>query len=256
MLQNHKRSYRIQSIYAGTHPPGCTQHMRTSCNIAQHGVQRNARCCAQTVGTTCCVRLHGPLWCADTHNSNITISLFVAGIPSCFESFQSFQTNYGTTVISFELQDVLFIAFGNRPASSGLHKTKSFQTNYGTTVISFELQDVLFIAFSNRPASSGLHKTKLPVYALQKNKFKLNQTLDSFSVRDIEYFAVHATISLLWQTDTISLEIARIVLLCTDGKRESSVSFNTFLPIVLLTHTTSPSARDNFYRLVNILTTL
>ena len=38
-----------------------TQHMPTSCNIAQHGVQTNATCCAQHVGTTCCVRLHGPL---------------------------------------------------------------------------------------------------------------------------------------------------------------------------------------------------
>ena len=30
----------------------------TYCNIAQHGVQTNAICCAQHVGTTCCVRLH------------------------------------------------------------------------------------------------------------------------------------------------------------------------------------------------------
>ena len=37
-----------------------TQHMPTSCNIGQHGVQTNATCCAQHVGTTCCVRLHGP----------------------------------------------------------------------------------------------------------------------------------------------------------------------------------------------------
>ena len=37
-----------------------TQHMPTSCNIVQHGVQMNATCCAQHVGTTCCVRLQGP----------------------------------------------------------------------------------------------------------------------------------------------------------------------------------------------------
>ena len=34
--------------------------MLTSYNIAQHGVQTNATCCAQHVGATCCVRLHGP----------------------------------------------------------------------------------------------------------------------------------------------------------------------------------------------------
>ena len=35
--------------------------MPTSCNTAQHGAQTNATCCAQHVGTTYCVRLHGPL---------------------------------------------------------------------------------------------------------------------------------------------------------------------------------------------------
>ena len=88
-------------------------------------------------------------------NPNITKSLFFAGISGCFELFQTFQTNGGTAVISFELENQLFIAFGNYRAGS------------------------------------GLYKTKLPVYVLQKNKFTLNQTLDSFSVWGLEYLTIH-----------------------------------------------------------------
>ena len=81
-LQNNGLNYRIQSLHVGMQPPGSSvtrtkemlayigqkvwlvsnwmQHMLTSYNIAQHGVQTNATCCAQHVGATCCVRLHGP----------------------------------------------------------------------------------------------------------------------------------------------------------------------------------------------------
>ena len=38
---------------------GCSNDMPTSCNIAQHGVQTNATCCTQHVGTACCIHLHG-----------------------------------------------------------------------------------------------------------------------------------------------------------------------------------------------------
>ena len=90
-----------------------------------------------------------------TTNTTITTSLFFAGIPGCFELFQSFQRYYGTTVISFEMEDELFITF------------------------------------STSRVSSGLYKSKLPVYILQKNSFKLNQTLNSFSTQDVEYLRIH-----------------------------------------------------------------
>ena len=82
-LQNDRPNYRIQSLHVGMQLPGSsvtrtkemlayvgqkvwlvsnwTQHMPTSCNIAQHGEQTNATCCAHHVGTTCCARLHRPL---------------------------------------------------------------------------------------------------------------------------------------------------------------------------------------------------
>ena len=81
--------------------------------------------------------------------------MFFAGIPGCFELFLFFSINYGATVISFDLEDKLFIAFG-----------------------------------SSR-ASPGQFKTNLSVYVLQKNNFTLNQTLDSFSVWDVEYLTIH-----------------------------------------------------------------
>ena len=65
-----------------------------------------------------------------------------------------------------------------------------FQIKYGTTVISFELENELFIVFTSSRASPGQFKTKLPVYVLQKNNFTLNQTLDSFSVWGVEYFTI------------------------------------------------------------------
>ena len=80
---NNRLNNRIQSLHVGMQPTGSsvtrtkemlayvgqhvwlvsnwTQHMPTSCNIGQHGVQTNATCCAQHVGATCCIRLHGPL---------------------------------------------------------------------------------------------------------------------------------------------------------------------------------------------------
>ena len=54
------------------------------------------------------------------------------------------------------------------------------------------MKDQLFIAFANYRGISFKYKTKLPVYVLQKNnKFTINQTLDSFSVIDVEYLTIH-----------------------------------------------------------------
>ena len=91
--------------------------------------------------------------CRQKNKTNITQSLFFAGISRCFELFQSFQTHGGAAIVSFKVEDELFVAFANDRYSSR-------------------------------------DKTKLPVYVLQKNNFKLNQTLDSFRVWDVEYFTI------------------------------------------------------------------
>ena len=85
ILQNNRLNYRIQSLHVGMQRSGSSvvnrrtketlayvgqkvwlvsnwmQHMPLSGNIAQHGVQMNATCCAQHVGTTFCIHLHRPL---------------------------------------------------------------------------------------------------------------------------------------------------------------------------------------------------
>ena len=62
----------------------------------------------------------------------------------------------------------------------------------GMAVTTFELKDELFIAFSNYRDSSSIYQTKLPIYVLQNRyNFILNQTIDSFRVRDVEYSKIH-----------------------------------------------------------------
>ena len=150
-----------------------------------------------------------------TKNPNSTKSLLFAEISGCFELFQSFQTNDGAAVVSFELDNELFITFANYPG------------NFGS------------------------YKTKLPVYLPQKNNFKLNQTLDSSSVWDVEYFTVH---------DNHFLVVANRYKRFNDSLDRTVVyryeagKFNEFQRIpmnrVTDTHTTSPSTGGSLYRLV------
>ena len=80
MFQNNGLDYRIQSLHVGMQAAGSSVngeqkkcwHMlgkkfdwfqtgRNMCNIGQHDVEMRVTCCAQHVGTTFYVRLHGPL---------------------------------------------------------------------------------------------------------------------------------------------------------------------------------------------------
>ena len=68
---------------------------------------------------------------------------------------------------------------------------QTIQTHYGMAVTSFQLKDALLIAFASYQEGKFFYKTKLPVYVLQQNTFTLNQTLDSFGARDVEYFTIN-----------------------------------------------------------------
>ena len=89
---------------------------------------------------------------------------------------------------------------------------QTFRTTRGSAVTLFEIQNKLFAAFSN----FGGYKTKLQVYVLQQNKFKLNQTINSYGALDVEYFTIHgehflvaAGVLYRWETGTFK-EIQRI----------------------------------------------
>ena len=68
---------------------------------------------------------------------------------------------------------------------------QTIQTHYGMAVTSFQLKDALLIAFASYQEGKFFYRTKLPVYVLQQNTFTLNQTLDSFGARDVEYFTIN-----------------------------------------------------------------
>ena len=83
--------------------------MPTSCNIAEHGVQTNATCCAQHVGTTYMLRsfaralsLHNDHKVCDLANAQVFIYIKLNSFITDFKSF-CFYNCVGRTVNHTEL---------------------------------------------------------------------------------------------------------------------------------------------------------
>ena len=83
----------------------------------------------------------------------------------------------------------VFVFSSDRSGSFKLFQT--FPTSDSSSVTTFVISDELFLANTNMRGTSGSRgRTKLSVYLLQQNNLVINQTLDTLSASDVEYFTI------------------------------------------------------------------